>query len=343
MKTIFGKATKENIETAARILRDGGLVAFPTETVYGLGGNALMAGAAEAIYSAKGRPSDNPLIIHLSEAREAEKYAVTSELYYRLAKAFMPGPVTVILPKRDCIPYSVTGGLDTVAVRVPIHPVAHALIKEAGVPVAAPSANLSGRPSPTTAEHVCEDLFGRVDMIIDGGKCDIGLESTIVRIDGEDALTLCRPGAVTYEDLLTVCGTVKLDKAVTEKLSEGERPVAPGMKYRHYAPRAQVILLDGEHGAALDYIKERISPDVGVICYNEDLSVLDGVGGVCTIGRMADTDSHAHELFTALRYFDEYPGIKTIYSFLPGKDGISLAVYNRLLKAAGFNIIEVRN
>lgn len=342
METIFGKSTEEDLNTAARILREGGLVAFPTETVYGLGGNALMPHAAEAIYSAKGRPSDNPLIIHLANPEDAERYAVTNDLYYRLADAFMPGPITVILPKRDCIPYSVTGGLDTVAVRVPVHPVAHELIAKAGVPVAAPSANLSGRPSPTTADHVREDLDGRVDMIIDGGECDIGLESTIVRIDGEDALTLCRPGAVTFEDLSGLCSAVKLDKAVTEKLSDGERPVAPGMKYRHYAPKAQVILLDGEHADALAYIKERIAPDAGVICYNEDLCELNGAGAVSTLGRMEDTEAHAHELFGALRYFDGLPQIKTVYSFLPEKEGISLAVYNRFIKAAGYKVIKLK-
>ncbi|MBQ8697254.1 MAG: threonylcarbamoyl-AMP synthase [Clostridia bacterium] len=343
METIFGKATEENLNRAARILRDGGLVAFPTETVYGLGGNALLAGAAEAIYAAKGRPSDNPLIIHLSEPEDAERYAVTNALYYRLADAFMPGPITVILPKRDCIPYSVTGGLDTVAVRVPVHPVAHALIGKAGVPVAAPSANLSGRPSPTTADHVREDLYGRVDMIIDGGPCDIGVESTIVRIDGEDALTLCRPGAVTVEDLRGICSSVTLDKAVTEKLGEGDRPVAPGMKYRHYAPASPVVLIDGEHGAAIAYIKEHLTPEVGVICYDEDEDKLSGAGMIRSVGEIADTEAHAHALFDVLREFDSHPEIKKIYSFLPEKDGISLAVHNRFIKAAGFNIIEVRN
>ncbi len=342
MNTIFGKATEENLLTAARILRDGGLVAFPTETVYGLGGNALIAGAAEAIYAAKGRPSDNPLIIHLAKAEDAERYAVTNDLYYRLADAFMPGPITVILPKRDCIPYSVTGGLDTVAVRVPLHPVAHALIEQAGVPVAAPSANLSGRPSPTTADHVREDLFGRVDMIIDGGSCDIGVESTIVRIDGEDALTLCRPGAVTYEDLQRICSCVRVDKAVTEKLSEGERPVAPGMKYRHYAPLSPVVLVDGEHREAIAYIRERLSNEVGVICYDEDCDQLSGAGFIRSIGSISDAEAQAHALFDVLREFDAHPEIKQIYSFLPAKDGISLAVYNRFIKAAGFQVIKLK-
>ena len=217
---------------AAEILRRGGLVVFPTETVYGLGGNGLDGTAAKKIYAAKGRPSDNPLIIHIATPEDAEQYAVTHPLYYRLASAFMPGPLTVILPKRENVPKSVTGGLDTVAVRCPSHPVAHRLIELAGIPIAAPSANLSGKPSPTCAEDVICDLSGRVDMILDGGACDIGLESTIVKIDG-DSLTLLRPGGITYDALCMVCDKVTVADAVMHQLAANERPLSPGMKYRH--------------------------------------------------------------------------------------------------------------
>ncbi len=340
MKTFYG--TEADIDRAATLLREGGLVAFPTETVYGLGGNALLADAAERIYLAKGRPGDNPLIVHLAQAADADRYCITNALFERLAEAFMPGPFTVILPKRDCIPSSVTGGLDTVAVRVPSHPLAHQLIARAGLPVAAPSANLSGRPSPTCADHVREDLDGRIDMILDGGTCEIGVESTIVRIDGPDTLTLCRPGAVTYEQLCTVCGEVRIDRAVTEKLADGERPAAPGMQYRHYAPASPVTLIGGEHARAAAYIADRLSAQVGVLCYDEDVGRFSEAGLVRSLGARDDAASHAHALFDALRAFDAHPGIKEIYSFLPDMQGMSLAVFNRLLKAAGFQVILLK-
>lgn len=339
MKTVIGN--EKDLERAARVLRDGGLVVFPTETVYGLGGNALDSGAAEKIYAAKGRPSDNPLIVHLADAHEAEKYAHTNSLFYRIAERFMPGPLTVILPKRDIIPLSVTGGLDTVALRVPSNVIARRLIELSGLPIAAPSANISGKPSPTKASHVIHDLDGRVDMIIDGGDCDIGLESTIVRIDGEDALTLCRPGAVTCEQLSELCGRVNIDKAVTEKLADCERPIAPGMKYRHYAPSCPVILIDGEHGKAVEYIKERADKHTGVMCFDCDMSEFLRAGLTVSLGAIGDADAHAHRLFDALRVFDGREDIERVYSFLPDKSGISFAVFNRLIKAAGFHTEKV--
>ena len=226
---------KNALAEAADIIRRGGLVAFPTETVYGLGADATDAEAAKKIYAAKGRPSDNPLIIHVSEPKDAELYARTCELYYALADAFMPGPLTVIMPKRDTIPDGVTGGLDSVAVRCPSHAVARELIALSGCAIAAPSANISGSPSPTSAAHVISDLNGIIDAIIDGGECDIGLESTIVKIDG-DKLVLLRPGAITVDALRCVCDRVEIAPAVTAALAENERPLSPGMKYRHYAP-----------------------------------------------------------------------------------------------------------
>ncbi|MCQ2424754.1 MAG: threonylcarbamoyl-AMP synthase [Lachnospiraceae bacterium] len=329
-----------SLKRAAAVIRSGGLVAFPTETVYGLGGNALDAEAAVKIYRAKGRPSDNPLIIHLADARDAEKYCVTNEMFYRLADAFCPGPLTVILPKKDCIPYTVTGGLDTVAVRIPSHPIANALIRLAGVPIAAPSANLSGKPSPTRFSHIEHDLDGRVDVLIDGGECDFGVESTIVKpTDDGKGLHLLRPGGITIEMLLTVTDTVIPDKCLTEKLPEGTRPLAPGMMYRHYAPDAPLVLLEGSDEAFLSFVSEKLKAgeDCGVLCYDEDLAVL-GEHRTISLGPKDERNTQAHRLFECLRAF---PKVERIYSRMPSREGIGLAVFNRLIKAAGYCVIKL--
>ena len=327
------------LDTAAEIILSGGLVVFPTETVYGLGGNGLLSDAAMKIYSAKGRPSDNPLIIHIAEPEDADKYAHTSDTYYRLAEAFMPGPLTVIMPKRDCIPLSVTGGLDTVAVRCPSHPVAHALIEKCGVPIAAPSANISGRPSPTSAEYVIEDMQGRVDMIIDGGECEIGLESTIVKIDG-NSLTLLRPGAITYDALCCVCDDVKIAPAVLEKLAENEKPLSPGMKYRHYAPNSDFVLLDGDETEVLEFIKkEQIENNCAVLCYDEEFEYLVPSLSI-SIGKKDDLATQAKRLFTSLRDADKL-GANKIYAHLPTLDGLGLALYNRMIRAAAHTIKKI--
>lgn len=329
----------DNIKKAARLIVDGKLVVFPTETVYGLGGNALLSEAAKHIYAAKGRPSDNPLIIHIADPDDAEKYAYTSDTYYKLASAFMPGPLTVIMPKRECIPLSVTGGLSTVAVRCPSHPVAHALIKEAGVPIAAPSANLSGKPSPTNAKYVLEDMDGRVDMIIDGGECEIGLESTIVALDG-GSVTLLRPGAITYDALCCVCENVKIAPAVLEKLSDNERPLSPGMKYKHYAPDSDFVLLDGEPNAVVDFlVKEQKETRCAILCYEEELPYLDK--SLCiNVGRRDDLNTQAKCLFSALRQADKL-GASKIYGHLPEKRGLGLALYNRMIRAAAHTVKKV--
>ena len=328
----------EDLKTAAQIILSGGLVVFPTETVYGLGGNGLLADAAKKIYAAKGRPSDNPLIIHIATPDDAQKYAHTSEVYYKLADAFMPGPLTVIMPKKDCIPLSVTGGLETVAVRCPSHPVAHNLIKECGVPIAAPSANISGRPSPTDAKYVIEDMNGRVDMIIDGGECEIGLESTIVKVDG-NSLTLLRPGGITYDALCCVCDDVKIAPAVLEKLAENEKPLSPGMKYRHYAPNADFILLDGEENDVLSFMKSEQKNNCAVLCYDEELKHLDASLSIC-IGAKNDLNTQAKKLFTSLREADKL-GAKKIYAHLPTLDGMGLALYNRMIRAAAHTIKKI--
>lgn len=344
MKTEFCKIGSDREENArifsrgGEILRNGGLVAFPTETVYGLGGNALDAGAAKKIYAAKGRPSDNPLIIHIAKVEDAEKYCFTNEMFYRLAEKFLPGPLTMILPKRDCIPLTVTGGLGTVAVRLPSDENARALIEAAGVPVAAPSANRSGKPSPTTAAHVRDDMDGRIDMIIDGGPCDIGVESTIVQL-GEDHLTVLRPGGVTVEMLSEVC-EVRLDKAVQEKLAEGERPLAPGMKYRHYAPDTKVVLVDSDREKFIAFVREKArSEHIGALVSDSDAALLRDSGAeLLTLGEGSKTE--AHELFAKLREVDG-KGCGIFYARLPERGGIGLAVYNRFIKAAGYDIIKL--
>ena len=324
---------------AASILKSGGLVVFPTETVYGLGGDGTNAQAAQRIYAAKGRPSDNPLIIHIANPEDAEAYAHTNPTYYRLAKAFMPGPLTVILPKKDSIPLSTTGGLDTVAVRCPAHPVAKRLIELAGVPIAAPSANLSGKPSPTCAAHVAQDMDGRVDMILDGGDCEIGLESTIVKIDG-DSLTLLRPGGITYDALCMVCERVDIAPAVTHQLADGERVLSPGMKYRHYAPTAPLILLSGEDGKVLSFLqKEQRERNCAVLCYDEEITHLEQKN-LLPVGGRHDLETQAKRLFHALRDADGTDAT-VIYAHLPPMEGLGLALYNRMIRAAAHTIKEI--
>lgn len=328
-----------SIDTAASFLREGGLVAFPTETVYGLGGDATDGEAAQKIYAAKGRPSDNPLIIHIADPADAERYAVTSDIYYRLAAAFMPGPLTVILPKKDTIPATVTGGLDTVAVRCPSHPVARALIKAAGVAIAAPSANLSGSPSPTCGEHVIHDLSGRIEAIVDGGSCEIGLESTIVKPDG-DTLILLRPGAITADALRCVCERVEISSAVTESLRADERPLSPGMKYRHYAPSVPLVLLEGEEEDVLHFLRRAQNAErCAILCYHDEQNGLRNER-LIDIGERDDLAGQAHTLFAALRDTDTLD-CDIIYAHLPPRDGIGLALYNRLIRAAAHTIKHI--
>ena len=324
---------KKSLEPAAAILRQGGIVAFPTETVYGLGGNAFDPMAAQKIYEAKGRPSDNPLIVHLHDYRTAGQYAHTTPLFFELAEAFMPGPLTIILRKRKFIPDSVTGGLDTVGLRVPSHPVARELIELAGVPIAAPSANLSGKPSPTTFSHVVHDLMGRVDAIIDGGSADYGVESTIVKLEDDGTIKLLRPGAITVEMLSLFSDRIEIDPAVTQKF-DGV-PLAPGMKYRHYAPSSPLTVLEGEDEAVYAFLngKERC----GVICFDEDMPFIQGAH-VYACGPRDDSLVQARRLFDCLRRLDDVKDIDVIFARMPAKVGIGLAVFNRLLKAAGFSV-----
>ncbi len=339
----LNESTLPIIKEASEIIKNGGLVVFPTETVYGLGADGTSSPSAEKIYSAKGRPSDNPLIIHISKPEDAEVYTYTNEIYYDLARAFMPGPLTVVLRAKDTVPLKTRGGLDTVAVRCPENPIANKLIELSGVPIAAPSANISGSPSPTNPIHVIEDMQGRVDMIIDGGECEFGLESTIVKIDDNNALTLLRPGKITVDDLLCVADEVKIADAVTGALREGEKVLSPGMKYKHYAPKTEVILLEGEIDKIVRYLKENSTKNTAVIMYSEYCPLLseslsDAV--LYDFGSVYDKCEQAHRLFNILREADK-KNHNAIYAPLPDKCGIGLALYNRMIRAAGYKIIRM--
>ncbi|MDO5409923.1 MAG: L-threonylcarbamoyladenylate synthase [Lachnospiraceae bacterium] len=323
---------------AGQVIRDGGMVAFPTETVYGLGANALDAEAAARIYAAKGRPSDNPLIAHIADESQLEDIAAYIPKAARiLMKEYWPGPLTMVFKKKDCVPYGTTGGLETVAVRMPDHPVAARLIREAGVPVAAPSANISGRPSPTTAERTAEDMDGRIDMILDGGSCRIGIESTIVDMT-EEVPVILRPGFITREMLTELLGEVRIDRAL-EKPQENFRPKAPGQKYRHYAPKAPMTLVEGDMKAVVAKIRELAALSLaegkkaGIVCTDETREYYsDGI--IKSMGSRESLESVAHNLYEILREFDEI-GVDVIYSEAFSKDDLGFAVMNRLMKAAG--------
>lgn len=332
------------LKEAGSIIRQGGLVAFPTETVYGLGGDALNREASAKIYAAKGRPSDNPLIVHIAET-EALSSIVRQipESAYLLAEAFWPGPLTMIFEKTDIIPAETTGGLPTVAVRMPDHKAALAFIREAGGYIAAPSANVSGRPSPTTARHVFDDMNGRIDMILDGGPVGIGVESTIVDLTGKEPMIL-RPGYVSREMLAGVLGTVAVDPAAGGSLPDGTHPRAPGMKYRHYAPKGELFLVKGRTEAVVRKIndlvreKEAAGKKAAVIAADETAS-LYCCRNIVNIGTRADEEAIARRLYAVLREFDD-AGTEYIYSEEFDTPQLGMAIMNRLLKAAGHKVID---
>ena len=341
--SVSDKDYGEKISNAARIINNGGLVVFPTETVYGLGADATNPEAAKAIFSAKGRPSDNPLIIHLAKPEDAEKYTVTCDLYYDLAREFMPGPLTVILEAKDSIPMETRASLPTVAVRCPENKIARDFIEASGVPIAAPSANLSGTPSPTSAKHVVDDMMGRVDMILDGGDCDFGLESTIVKIENDNEVTLLRPGKITVEELERVVRRVNIADAVADKLADGAVVLSPGMKYRHYAPTAPLELIDGDADKTARYIKREPFHSVAVIAYSEEIEFFATeipYASVYEFGRRDDEELQAHMLFSLLREIDK-EGYEKIYAPLPKKNGVGLALYNRMIRAAAHKIVKL--
>ena len=337
--TITSPDQEEDVAAAAAIVRGGGLVGIPTETVYGLGANGLNAAAVRRIFEAKGRPQDNPLILHIPEAAWLERYCrnIPPEAW-ALAERFWPGPLTMILPRRENVPNAVTCGLDTVGVRCPDHPVTLAIIRAAGVPVAAPSGNLSGRPSPTCAAHMAEDMDGKIDAIVDGGPCGVGVESTIVDLTSP-VPRLLRPGGLPLEDLRAVLGEVAVDRAVLSPLGPGEKPKAPGMKYRHYAPRAPVTVVSGEALRTARYIRRNMGDHTGVICFEEYREQFPGCQ-VRSIGSVEDRGEQARRVFDALRSFDG-TDVTAIFAQCPGDGGLGLAVANRLKKAAGFQVVEL--
>lgn len=337
------------LSDASKCLKNGGLVAFPTETVYGLGADALNETAAKRIYAAKGRPSDNPLIVHIARVEDMEVLGYPNDMAYALAQAFWPGPLTMILPKRDIVPGGTTGGLQTVAVRMPSHPVALQLIRQSGVYVAAPSANTSGRPSPTKAEHVVEDMTGRIEYIVDGGAVGIGIESTIVDVTGSVPAIL-RPGFITKKMLEQIVGEVAMDPAL-ERPMEGLRPKAPGMKYTHYAPKGELSLVESSEDTGQEKVIETIcrladaqrekGNRVGIMAPEETLFAYEGHADVLVcIGARCKQDTIAAGLYGALREFDT-AGADYIYAESFRGDGLSYAIMNRLLKAAGQRIIQV--
>ena len=328
----------ETAALAANIIKNGGLVAIPTETVYGLGANGLDEAAVAKIFEAKGRPQDNPLILHIWGPEQIELFCHhIPQRAYDLAEAFWPGPLTMVLPARSNVPKRTTGGLDTVAVRCPDHDAAREIIRLAGVPIAAPSANLSGKPSTTTAQHVLHDHDGKIELVVDGGPCRVGVESTIVDLT-EERPRLLRPGGITPEQLLEVLGDLVVDKAVTAQIDKDEVVKAPGMKYRHYAPQSEVVIVSGSREKAARYIRDHFESGDRVLCFDEELPLYEGCNPL-SYGREADVNTLSAGLFAALRELDD-PKIHQVYARCPVGGGVAYAVQNRLKKAAAFHIVD---
>lgn len=339
MKTQVLPVSGESIALAAELLRQGELVALPTETVYGIAADARNGDAVRKIFEAKGRPQDNPLIVHICGMDMLQ--GIVSEVPERalkLAAAFWPGPLTMVMPRGAEVSEVTCAGLDTVGVRMPSHPVVQAVIKASSVAFAAPSANLSGKPSPTNAQDTLADMDGRLPLILDGGESAVGVESTVVSVTGEHPILL-RPGYITKEQMETVLGEeVQVSPAILEKLKEGEVARSPGMKYKHYAPKAQVTILRGNFEAYCRYVAEHAAPGVWALCF-------DGEGAQLPVpaieyGRNHDGATQAHHLFTALRDLDRH-GAQVVYARCPEQDGISMAVYNRLIRAAAFRVVTL--
>ena len=340
MKTQMLSAQRpEDIAAAAGLLRNGKLVAIPTETVYGLGANGLDENAVLRIFEAKGRPQDNPLILHISEPKELESicHDIPAQAWL-LAEHFWPGPLTMVMPRGPEVSDVTCAGLDTVGVRMPSHPVVQQVIKASGVAFAAPSANLSGKPSPTNAPDTLADMDGRLPLILDGGESNVGVESTVVAVTGEHPMLL-RPGYITKEQMEAVLGEeVLVSPAILEKLKDGEVARSPGMKYKHYAPKAQVTILRGDFAKYKEFIKQHTEPGVWALCFDGEGAQL-GVPFI-EYGKNHDGVTQAHHLFTALRDLDKH-GAQVVYARCPEQDGVSMAVYNRLIRAAAFRVVEL--
>lgn len=331
--------TKENIAKAGEALFNGQLVGIPTETVYGLAANALDGEAVKSIFAAKGRPADNPLIVHISDISQIERFHLVSEIpeaAEKLMAAYWPGPLTIIMKKGD-VPSEVTAGLDTVAVRFPSHPITKKIITAANCPLAAPSANTSGKPSPTTAEHVFHDMNGKIPYIVDGGACEVGVESTVITVAG-DVPVLLRPGGITPEQLEAVLGHIEIADAVLNQLKEGETAASPGMKYKHYAPSAKITLIKSSDEKYIEYVNAHKDEGAAALCYDEDVPFLSVK--TYPYGAKNDYESQANRIFDVLRQMDD-DGAGIVYGRCPDTNGTAMAVYNRLIRAAGFEVIEL--
>jgi len=339
MNTLYlPAADAETPALAAEIIKNGGLVAIPTETVYGLGANGLDEAAVAKIFEAKGRPQDNPLILHICGPEQIELFCHhIPQTAYDLAEKFWPGPLTIVLPARSSVPKRTTGGLSTVAVRCPDNQVTRQIIRLSGVPIAAPSANISGKPSTTTAQHVLHDHDGKIAAVVDGGPCRVGVESTIVDLT-EERPRLLRPGGITPEELREVLGDLVVDKAVTAQIDQDAIVKAPGMKYRHYAPQSEVVIVSGSREKAAAYIHAHFTPGDRVLCFEEELPLYEGCAPL-SYGQEADVASLSAGLFAALRELDD-PTVHQVYARCPVGGGIAYAVQNRLKKAAAFHVVD---
>ena len=336
MDTLMLSPSEDDIQVAAELLKKSEVVAIPTETVYGLAANAFDEEAVRKIFKAKGRPCDNPLIVHISDLDMIKDIASeVPALAMKCAERFWPGPLTMIMPKSDRIPLVTSGGLDTVGIRFPSDRCAHRIIEKCGFPLAAPSANLSGSPSPTNAKRVFEDMNGRIAAIVDGGESEVGVESTVIAFEN-DGIRILRPGTISYEDLKTITDKVFVDHGVLERVAEGEIVRSPGMKYKHYAPKAEVVLLDGSAEQFREYVRANSTDGCFCLVFSDKESV-EGVPYL-TYGESAD--EQAHWLFERLRQFDGM-GAKKVFAHCPSQNGVGLAVYNRILRSAGFNVIEL--
>ena len=338
METKLLSSNKEDLLYAAEIIKSGGLVGVPTETVYGLGANALSKDAVKKIFEAKGRPSDNPLIVHINDISQwGELVEEIPENALRLAEKYWPGPLTIILKKKDIIPMETSGNLDTVAVRLPDSEITRELIRLSGVPIAAPSANTSGMPSPTTASHVMHDLDGKIEAVIDGGECRVGVESTVITLVS-DKPKLLRPGGITPQMLEEILGEIEIDKAVYDKLDDTAKAASPGMKYKHYSPKAKVVILKGDFDKYNKYIEENKTDNTVALCFDGEENKLS-VKSI-SYGKSEDSFSQAKNIFSVLRRVDDMDA-NMVFVRYPDRNGMGLAVYNRLIRAAAFEVIEL--
>ncbi len=337
MDTVLLSDRESDLIKAAELIKSGEIVGIPTETVYGLGADASNEEAVAKVFQAKGRPADNPLIVHLADFSQAVDYTKSiPELAYKLAERFCPGPLTMVLSKNDRIPMITSGGLDTVGIRVPSHPVMHRIIELSGCPIAAPSANTSGYPSPTSASHVMRDMSGKIAAVVDGGSSEFGVESTVISIEGENTVRILRPGCVTKEMLSEICGEVIIDHAILHELEAGQKAASPGMKYKHYSPRADIIMVEGSLSGFTAYVGENYGDGVYALIFDTDREGFPY--RYMTYGK--DSSEQAHLLFQRLRELDDI-GAEKVYVRAPSPEGVGLAVYNRLIRAAGFEVIRI--